>query len=179
MSKPASDNQGSPDWYLAECSRAEQMLERGQTDQAVEAFTAILARLGEAPSFGRAVVLGRLGRCFYTDRRSQGALEHLRDAIGVAEKLGSSDAVKGLRAALHSDLGDALRAVGELGDAKKAYEVALKNGERLKDLRSQGVDLGRLGALALAEGNLEEALERSRAALALVRQIRERAMEAA
>ncbi|TMH78435.1 MAG: tetratricopeptide repeat protein [Betaproteobacteria bacterium] len=179
MSKPASDNQGSPDWYLAECSRAEQMLERGQTDQAVEAFTAILARLGEAPSFGRAVVLGRLGRCFYTDRRSQGALEHLRDAIGVAEKLGSSDAVKGLRAALHSDLGDALRAVGELGDAKKAYEVALKIGERLKDLRSQGVDLGRLGALALAEGNLEEALERSRAALALFRQIRERAMEAA
>jgi SagB-type dehydrogenase family enzyme len=179
MSKPASNNQGSPDWYLAECSRAEQLLERGQTDQAVEAFTAILARLGEAPSFGRAVVLGRLGRCFYTDRRSQGALEHLRDAIGVAEKLGSSDAVKGLRAALHSDLGDALRAVGELGDAKKAYEVALKIGERLKDLRSQGVDLGRLGALALAEGNLEEALERSRAALALFRQIRERAMEAA
>src|SRR5258706_13184271 len=102
MSKPASNNQGSPDWYLAECSRAEQMLERGQTDQAVEAFTAILARLGEAPSFGRAVVLGRLGRCFYTDRRSQGGLRHFRNAMAGSENAGSSDAVKGAVGALHS-----------------------------------------------------------------------------
>src|SRR5258706_8363984 len=104
MSKPASNNQGSPDWYLAECSRAEQMLERGQTDQAVEAFTAILARLGEAPSFGRAVVLGRLGRCFYTDRRSPGAPQHLPDPISGAGKLGPTDPRKGRPPPPASDL---------------------------------------------------------------------------
>jgi len=47
-----------------------------------------------------------------------------------------------------------------------------------RSLRSRGVDLGNLGAVAMVEGNLAEALNRHRAALALFQQLREPAMEA-
>ena len=98
------------------------------------------------------------------------------DLIG---RLAPSDGLKGLRGTLRSDLGDALRAGGHYGDARKAYEAALKIAEELNDLRGQGVDLGRLGALALAEGNLEEARTRQQAALRLFQQLHEPEMEAA
>ena len=87
--------------------------------------------------------------------------------------------MKSLRGTLRSELGDALRAGGQYGDAKKAYEAALKIAEELKDLRGQGVDLGQLGALALAEGKLEEALTRQQAALRLFQQLHEPDLEAA
>jgi len=98
--------------------------------------------------------------------------------MGVTDKLAPSDGVKGLRGTLHSELGEALRAGGQYGEARKAYEAALTIAEELKDLRGQGVDLGQLGALALAEGKLEEALTRYRAALLLFQQLHEPAMEA-
>src|SRR4029450_172527 len=100
----------------------------------------------------------RLGRCVYLSGRPDLAVRHLRDALGVIGQLAPSDGVKGLRGTLRSELGDALRAGGHYADAKKAYEAALKIAEELKDLRGQGVDLAQLGALALAEGKLEEAL---------------------
>src|SRR4029079_8761592 len=49
----------------------------------------------------------------------------------------------------------------------------------LKDLRAQGVDLGRLCALALTEGKLDEALTRGQAALRIFQKLAEPAMEAA
>ena len=147
--------------------------------QATEVFEAILTRLGDTPSYGRAVILGRLGRCFHMGGRPDLAVQHVREAIGVIGRLAPSDGVKGLRGTLRSELGDALRAGGQYGDARKAYEAALKIAEELKDLRGQGVDLGRLGALALTEGKLEEALTRQQAALRLFQQLHEPEMEAA
>jgi len=76
-------------------------------------------------------------------------------------------------------LGNTLRASGQFGDARKAYESALEIAVELKDVRSQGVDLARLGALALAEGKLEEALTRHQAAQRLFQQLHETQMEAA
>ena len=84
-----------------------------------------------------------------------------------------------VRGTLRSELGDALRASGQHGDAKKAYEAALKIAEQLNDLRGQGVDLARLGALALTEGNLEEALTRHLAAQRLFQRLHEPDDEAA
>ena len=166
-------------WYVAEGQRGQQLLDQGQVDQATEVFEAILARLGETPSYGRAVILGRLGRCFHMGDRPDLAVRRMRDAIDVIGRLAPSDGVKSLRGTLRSDLGDALRAGGQYGEARKAYEAALKIAEELKDLRGQGVELGRLGALALAEGKLEEALTRQQAALRLFQQLHEPEMEAA
>jgi len=83
-----------------------------------------------------------------------------------------------LQGALHGGLANALREGGQYGEARKEYETALKIFEELRDLRSRGVDLGNLGAVAMVEGNLAEALNRHRAALALFQQLREPAMEA-
>ena len=166
-------------WYIAEGKRGQQLLDQGQVDQAVAVFEAILTRLGDVASYGRAVILGRLGRCFYIGGRFDLAARHAREGIDVIGRLAPSDGVKGLRATLRSELGDALRASGQHDDARKAYEAALKISEELKDLRAQGVDLGRLGALALTEGKLEEALSRHQEARRLVQQLREPVMEAA
>ena len=170
---------GSQDWYVAEGQRGEQLLHLGQVGQAREIFEAVLDRLGETPSYGRAVILGRLGRCFHLSGQPDLAVQHVRAAIEVIGRLAPSDGTKTLRGALRSELGDALRAGGQYDEARKAYEAALKISEELNDLRGQGVDLGRLGALAFKEGKLDEALTRQQAGLRLFQQLHEPEMEAA
>ena len=166
-----SGDDGAQAWYVAEGQRGQQLLDQGEPARATEVFEAILARLGETPSYARAVMLGRLGRCFQMGDRPDLAVRRLQEAIGVIGHLVPSDGVKRLRGTLRSDLGDALRACGQYADARKAYEAALKIAEDLKDLRGQGVESGRLGSLALTEGKLEEALTRQQAALRLFQQV--------
>ena len=177
--RPQAGDEGSQAWYVAEGERGERLLDQGQVAQAVETFEAILTRLGDAPSYGRAVILGRLGRCFHVDRRPDFAVRHVREALDVLGQLAPSDGVKALRGALRSELGDALRADGRYSDARKAYEAALKIAEELSDVRGQGVDLGNLGALAMMEGKFDEALTRQREALRRFQQIHEPEMQAA
>ena len=124
--RPDSDEAISQEWYVAEGKRGQQLLDSGQISQATEIFESILTRLGNLPTYARAVILGRLGRCFYTSGRHDLAVEHVRKAIDLLGRLGPSDGVKRLRGTLRSELGDALRASGEHGDAKKAYEAAFK-----------------------------------------------------
>ncbi len=165
-------------WYLAECHRGERLLLGGQVGRASEVFEAILARLDAGPSYARAVILERLGRCFLLGGRPDLALAQLREALEITGTLAPGDGVRGLYGTLQADLGDVLRATGAYGEARRAYEAALTVAEELRDLRGQGVDLGQLGALALVEGRLEEAQARYRAALGLFRQLRESDLEA-
>jgi SagB-type dehydrogenase family enzyme len=174
-----SGEDGSPAWYVADAERGQQLLDQGHAGRAAEVFEAILTRLGETPSYARGVMLGRLGRCFHAGGQPHLAIRHMRDAIDAIGRLAPGDGVKALRATLRSELGDALRAAGQYGDARKAYEAALKIAGELNDRRAQGVDLARLGALALAEGKLEEALTRHQAALRLFQQLPEPGLEAA
>ncbi len=166
-------------WYVAEGKRGEQLLDQGHVGQATQVFEAILARLGDTASYGKAVILGRLGRCFHIGGRPDVAVRHVREALDVIGRLAPGDGVKGLRGTLRSELGDAFRASGQYNDARKAYEAALKIAEELQDLRAQGVDLGQLGALALTEGRLDEALTCQQTARRLFQQLHEPDMEAA
>jgi SagB-type dehydrogenase family enzyme len=166
-------------WYVAEGKRGQQLMDQGQLDRASAVFEAVLARLGDAPSYGRAVILERLGRCSHLRGNSSLAEAQFREGIAVTERLAPSDGVKQLRGVLHSDLGDACRVTGDYARAREAYEVALRIAQELKDPRAQGVDLGQLGTLALAEGKLADALEYYRQALKLLQPIGEPAMEAA
>jgi SagB-type dehydrogenase family enzyme len=141
-------------------------------------FEGILTRLGPAPTYERALILGRLGRCLHLGGRPDSATHCLREALDVIGKLAPSDGVKRLRGTLRSELGDALRASGRYGEARKAYEAGLRIAEELNDLRGQGIELARLGALALAEGNLEGASTWQQSALRLFQKLSERDMEA-
>ena len=49
--------------YVAEGKRGQKLMDQGQWDQAAAVFEAILVRLGDEPSYGRALILERLGRC--------------------------------------------------------------------------------------------------------------------
>ncbi|MEP7308395.1 MAG: tetratricopeptide repeat protein [Acidobacteriota bacterium] len=175
----SSGDDSTQAWYVAEGQRGQHLLDQGQASQATEVFEAILTRLGETPSYARAVILGRLGRCFHIGDRPDLAVRRIQEAIGVIGRLVPGDGVKRLRGTLRSDLGDALRARGQYGEARRAYEAALKIAGELKDLPDQGVALARLGALALAEGKLDEALARQQAALQLFQELHEPEMEAA
>lgn len=150
-------NKASEPWYVAEGQRGEQLLEQGQVEQARAVFEGMLARLGASPSYTRAVVLGRVARCWQMADRTDLAVRYLREALGVTAALPPSDGAKALRATLRSDLGDALRAAGQYREAREAYEAALTIARELSDVRGQAVELGRLGALAAAEGNAHEA----------------------
>jgi SagB-type dehydrogenase family enzyme len=140
-------------------------------------IVAALGRLGESPSYGRAVILGRLGRCFHMGGRPDLAAERFRQAIAVATSLESDDDVKGLCGTLHSDLGDALRVLARPEEARQSYESALRIAEELEDRRGRATHLAQLGDLALAEGRLDEARERYDQARLLFGQLRDPAME--
>jgi SagB-type dehydrogenase family enzyme len=166
-------------WYVVEGKRGQQLLDHGHVGEAIGVFEAILMRLGNTPSYGRAVTLGRLGRCWYVSGRHDEAVRRVRDAIEVIGKLAPSDGIKALRGTLRSELGDALRASGQIGEAKKAYEAALKIAEERGDSRGQGIDLSHLGSLALTAGDFEAALTYQQRALQLFQRLHERDFEAA
>ena len=73
--------QSAEPWYVAEGKRGQRLLEQGHVGRATDVFKAVLARLGEAPSYGRAVILGRLGRCFHMSGQADLAVAHLREAM--------------------------------------------------------------------------------------------------
>jgi SagB-type dehydrogenase family enzyme len=171
--------QAAQEWYVAGAEHGQHLLAGGQVEKAAEVFGGLLARLGEAPSYARAVVLGRLARCFCMSGRNEQAMARLQQALGIIGDLAPSQGLRALQGTLHSELGEVLRAMGQPDRARQAFCAALRIAEELQDLRAQGVDLSQLGTLALAEGNTEEALERCRAALTLLRQIHEPAVEAA
>jgi len=147
----------SEPWYVSEGQRGEQLLEQGRVEPARSVFENMLTRLGSSPSYTRAVVLGRLARCWQIAQRVDLAERYLREALGVTTALPPSNGVKALRGTLRSDLGDVLRAAGQYRDARAAYEMALTTARELNDMRGQAVELGRLGALAAAEGDAQEA----------------------
>lgn len=173
-----SHTEGMETWYLAAANHAQQLLNHGQLAQATEAFKAILTRLGGEPSYARAAILERLGICHQLSGHPELAAVHLREAMGIAEGLAPSDGVKQLRGMLFSGLGDVLCATGEYGEARRAYESALKIAEALKNWRAQALDFYHLGKLALAEGRPDEARTHCEAALARFQQIGESTLEA-
>ena len=162
MNGPASEP-----WYLEQAQHGQRLLDHRCPSEAASVFARMLERLGAAPSYPRAVVLGRLARCARLEGRADAALTRLHEAIELTGRLPPSKSVKGLRGMLRSELGDALRGLGRYDQAERAYRAALAIAKEVRDRRAEGVEQGRLGALALARGELDEALARHQAALSL------------
>jgi len=177
--RPGTIEQTAPEWYVAEGQHGQHLLASGQADRAADVFGSLLARLGEDPSYARAVVMGRLARCFYMSGHNEQAMARLQEALGAIAQLAPTEGLGALQGTLHSELGEVFRAMGQHDRARQSFCAALRIAEELQDLRAQGVELSQLGTLALAEGNQQEALDRCRAALALLRRLHEPAAEAA
>jgi SagB-type dehydrogenase family enzyme len=142
-------------------------------------FLGALAHFGAEAGYARAVVLGRLARCFYMSGHNAQAIAHLSEALTVIEGLAPSEGLSALRGTLSSELGEIFLATRQHERARQAFCTALRTAEELQDVRAQGVSLSQLGTLSLAAGNTAEALDRCRDALALLRLIREPEVEAA
>jgi SagB-type dehydrogenase family enzyme len=164
---------------LAEEGRhGEQLLASGQLEQATALFETMLARLGAAPSPGRAALLGRLGRCLHLRGHHDAAVARLREALRVASSCAPGVQARAVRRPLYSELGIALQAAGQGAEARKAHEAALALAREQHDLRAQAADLSHLGALELAEGHAERARGRGEEVLRLARQLADPALEA-
>jgi tetratricopeptide (TPR) repeat protein len=176
--RAAAGGECSQAWYLAQSNHGEQLRAAGRVGEALRVFQAILARLGEAPTYERVITLTHVGRCYEYGGQVDLAVANQKEALRVVKNLQQSDSVKQLEGAIHTDLADSLRDLGRYSEARKEYEAGFRIEEELEDLRGQGVTLGQLGTLAMLEGKLGEAQRRHNAALALFQLLREPAMEA-
>src|SRR5271166_6326564 len=176
--KPISTATGNADpqsWFFPRAERAQRLLNSGELKQARKDFEEILSRLGEEPSYARATVLERVGRCYLMGGTPLAAAEFFQRAMEVTETIAMSPGVKTLQGVLQSCLGDAFRAARHFEHARNSYEAALAIAERVNDKRAKAVDLDHLGSLALQEGEVEEAISRFELALRIFIELGERA----
>ncbi|MBD2341162.1 CHAT domain-containing protein [Calothrix sp. FACHB-156] len=169
---------GSDTWFLIRKSSGEQLFNAGRYQQAAQVFSAILAELGEQPSYKRCITLGSLGRCLRLQRQTAQAAEIYRQGLAVAQQLEQSDGVKNLMGTLQTELADALRDMGDYGEARIAYEAGLAIDKELENLSGAAVSNTQLGTLAMLQGNLSDAEQRFLEALTTFQQLNEPALEA-
>ena len=99
---PRRAHPGPQTWYVAEGERGQKLLDQGDIASARVVFEGILGRLDHGPSYGRAVVLSRIGRCFHLNGQPDMAMATLQDALNTTGKIASSPGVKALRGTLRS-----------------------------------------------------------------------------
>ncbi len=169
---------GSDTWFISRNSSGDQLFEAGRYQQAAQVFSEILAELGEQPSYNRCFTLGKVGRCLRLQGQPAQAAEIHRQGLALAQQLEQSDSVKRLMAALQTDLADALRNMGDYGEARIAYEAGLAIDRELGNLSGAAISNLQLATLVMQQGNLLEAEQRYREVLATFEQLNEPAQEA-
>jgi tetratricopeptide (TPR) repeat protein len=174
----AAGEAGSKAWVLVQSNRGDRFLELGRVADAMAVFSEVLEKLGDAPTYERAVALGRIGRCFSDGGRPDLAALSARDSIAIFQSLEQTHQVKRQLANSLNDLAISLKQQGEYAEARKMYNKSLKLAKELEYPRQQAVVLSQLGTLALQEGELREATQLGHAALEMWQQLGEPAAEA-
>ncbi len=169
---------GSQTWYLAQSNLGEQLLQSGQTTAAAQVFEDILAGLGETPSYNRCVILHRLGRCHADQGQLTAAKQLYQQALDGLYCLEQDEDVRLLTGAAQADCADVLREQGRYTEAKAACQAALEIMKELGDKRNMAKVTGQLGTLAYVQGELTEAAERYKEAIALGKGLNEPDTEA-
>jgi len=170
---------GSQSWFLSRTNEAEQLLNEGRTQAAVQKFEQTLAELGSHPSYRRCLILSRLGRCSTEQQQLGVAAQRYSEALAEADQLDTSDEVKRLKESLQIEQANVLTGIGDYAGARAAYEVVLalimESGE---DSRSEAIVKGQLGTLALVQGNLAQAARCAQEAQAIFQRLHEPESEA-
>jgi tetratricopeptide (TPR) repeat protein len=136
------------------------LLQMGRAAEAERVFRDLLAKLGDAPSYQRAVTLTSLGRCLEAQGKHTTAAKEYRTKLEVLAQLEQTDGVKRSIGVGHTDLADVLRQMSQFYAARKEYEAAKAIMQDLNDNNSVSVILGQLGTLALMQKDLNEAHRR-------------------
>jgi tetratricopeptide (TPR) repeat protein/CHAT domain-containing protein len=154
--------------YVARASAIDRLLGSGRAEEAVPASRRLLA---DAEAAGEGAYEGSdydlaychrlLGEALEKSGDAQAALGPLDDARVRFQRLadaGDKDAARMASVSL-SQRADALRALGRLDEAAKAYEEAIKLAEDRGDLRDVAVGRLQLGSLRLRQRRYAEALQ--------------------
>jgi tetratricopeptide (TPR) repeat protein len=169
---------GSQNWVLSKRGVGEQLYNAGHYTEAAKIFAEILTGLGTTASYNRCFTLMNLGRCFRFQGKTEQAADYYQQGLETAQQLERTQGVQRQTGALYTDLADALRNMGRYADAQAAYEQSVSIAEKLEDYRMVAVGNGQLGTLALVQGNLTEAEQRYKTALAIFQRFHEPSHEA-
>lgn len=155
--------------YLMAAQQGERLLQQGRAAQAEKVFRDLLARLGDAPSYERAVTLRYIGLSLAAQGKQSEAAEFHRQKLSVLAQLEQTQQVKRETGIAHTDLADVLAEMGQFDAARREYEATLVIMREINDDRSVAAVLGQLGTLALRQNDLNEARRRYVEALAIFR----------
>jgi DNA-binding SARP family transcriptional activator len=112
---------------------------------------------------GQMRMLRRLGSACVDQGRPDEAIEHLRDALDLADRFEDD----GQRCAILDRMASCLRATGRWAEALRFYQAALAISRRLGDPRREAVLLNNIGDGWIGKGRPDRALEYALAALRL------------
>ncbi len=169
--------------YLHKSQQGEALLAQGRAAAAEVVFRDLLREMDQGAAYpvdyARAVTLAWLGRALRAQGKPAQALDPLRQALAIFERLSvENNDAKQMIAAVQADSGDNLLMLGRFDEAKQAYESGLATAREMNDQRGIGVTLGQLGTLALARKQYAEARKAYQDALQTFRRMGEPASEA-
>ncbi|MCP4107725.1 MAG: tetratricopeptide repeat protein [Desulfobacteraceae bacterium] len=177
---------GSYSWFIARDNFGKQLYNTGRYTQAEQVFREILEKY-EKNSYSYFMGLHRVGRCLELQGQTVQAIDIYQQGLLIANELEMSEAtadnvkneVKYQKGILQTDLGDALKSIGNYDEARTAYEQSLIIKKELDDLRGETVAKSQLGTLAIRQNNLEDAKRNWSDALVIAQKLREPKSEAA
>jgi tetratricopeptide (TPR) repeat protein len=169
---------GSQAWYRSRSNLGEQLWQNGQLAAAEAVFQDMLKELGETPSGNRCWTLGMLGRCCKVQGQSAQAEQLYRQKLVELARLEQSEGIRQQTGNGQTDLAGVLTEQGHYTEAKEAYQAGLEIAEELGNTRSMAVSNGELGTLTLMQGELAEAADRYKEAIALFHSLNEPVHEA-
>ena len=151
-------NTGQHELALRGCEAADEITTRGKLDATVQAICGMM----------RGALLGKM------DRREE-AVEALKKTLPLARE-SKNVAFEGM---VLCDLARQHEALGQVDEAKAAYEEALQLARRSKAMaKLEGEVLGKLGGLEQKLGHIDKALELMEQALGIARREKDRTTEA-
>ncbi|WP_446010543.1 CHAT domain-containing protein [Candidatus Electrothrix sp.] len=169
---------GSDAWFMAQSNQGEKLFASGQPEKAAEVFNEILLTLGDDPTYNRAMILTKLGRCSRAAGHIYLAEAQLRVAFNVTDQLKQNELVKGQRAWVHCELADVLTTQGRFTEAREEYKQSRRWYKEVGNLRGQVIVKIQVGTLSLQEKYIAEAIQCYEQAFELAQDLQEPALNA-
>lgn len=153
--------------YLAESAHVDRLLERRETQAAVQAAQELLRRCTDAGEsaypqarYDIAAAYYRLGRSLFWMGDSESALSQLEIARYRFQELFDTGNFKAERmlAVTAATVGDCLRQLGRLEKAAEVYQEAISRANNYKDKRQSATTTCNLGIVRMEQGRYSEAL---------------------
>ena len=162
---PKSDDKELKEHYL----KALLLCKNDKYEDAIKEFENILRICMISPTEKMSILLS-LGNAYYSLSQNDKALENYNALLEITEKVGKKDALEGKASAL-GNIGLILKNKGDLDNALKYHQDALKIHVEIGYKQGEASDLGNIGLIYSDKGDLDNALKYHQDALKIDREI--------